>query len=285
MKHKHFIRESELFYEKLGYQLDINNPKSFNEKIVYKKLFDRNPLLILTADKYRVRDYIRSKMGEESGKYFVPIIWVGNNIEDIPFEDLPSNYIIKPNNASGRYIISKDNNFFVNRHNKNIPNLDRETLLEICKGWFKTLYGYRRGEWVYSKIEPLLIIEELLIDDDGDIPNDFRFYMFDGKCRFISITSDRLSQRRFTYYRPNWEKLDINLYGFETDNIDRPRKLDLMLKFSKKLSENFDFVRIDFFICKDKIYFGEITHYPASGLVRFVPSEFDFEVGKYWKLK
>lgn len=140
--------EKKLFYENVGYRLNLNNPKSLNEKIVYKKIHDRNPLLILTTDKYRARQYIRDKIGKEAEEHLVPIIWVGKYIKDIPFDDLPGSYIIKPNNASGRYIIAKGDKYFVNRHNKIIRNVTKEQLIKICNDWFKTIYGLGRHEWV-----------------------------------------------------------------------------------------------------------------------------------------
>lgn len=263
--------ERDYFYKIHGYELDLKNPKSFNEKVVYKKLFDRNSLLPLTADKYKARRYIKSRI-KEAEKYLVPILYVTHIPEDIPFESLPKPYIIKVNHGCGWNIIIED-------------SLDKDVILHRLNKWLIIKYGVDRHEWAYSKIKPLIIVEKLLKDGRGNIPNDYRFWMFDSICKLISITSGKFNERKFTYYDASWDKLNVKRYEFETDNIDKPAKLDLMLDFAEKLSRDFDFVRIDFFVCDDNIYFSEITHYPASGMVVFEPADFDFKLGKYWKLR
>lgn len=263
--------EKDWFYKIHGYKLNLKNPKSFNEKVIYKKLFDRNPLLPLTADKYRARGYIRSKI-KEADRYLVPLLYATSIPENIPFESLPDQYIIKANHGCDWFIIVEN-------------NLDKTKTLEILNKWLATTYGTERYEWAYSRIKPLIIIEKLLKDIRGRIPNDYRFFMFGGKCRLISVTSDMFNERKFTYYDTSWNKLNVSRYGINTDNIKKPCKLDLMLNFAEKLSKDFDFVRIDFFVCDDDIYFSEITHYPGSGMIRFEPISFEIDLGKYWKLE
>jgi len=168
-----------MFRFKNGYKLNLESPQTFNEKIVYKKLFHRSPLMVLTSDKYRARDYIREKVGPEAEKYLVPLLWHGKSPDDIPFDDLPDSYIIKPNNGAGRWVICKEGKFNVNK--VEVENLTRDGIRWICREWFKSVHGQKWNEWVYSQIEPELVIEKLLTRSDGEVPFDYRFCMFGGK--------------------------------------------------------------------------------------------------------
>jgi hypothetical protein len=272
--------EIEAFKWVHGYDINLKNPKSFNEKIVYKKLFDRNPLIPPTADKYKVRDYIRQKIGDEATKYLVPILWTGKNPDDIPFRDLPDEYIIKPNNASARYIL-KSGDYKVNR-DLVYKDLTNEQIVEICKDWFKTVHGEAEFEWAYSQIDPVILIEKV-IKDKGELPNDYRFYMFDGKLKFVNETNFR--NHVYIFYDENWNHLNVCKKGYPSQPANKkPLLFGKMVEFAEKLSEPFDFARIDFFPSDSWFYFSEITHYVGSGRTLYEPPEFDFELGKYWNV-
>lgn len=276
-KYQSEIEAFKLFH---GYEIDLENPKSFNEKIICKKLFDRNPLIPITADKYKARDYIQEKVGYEASKFLVPLLWVGKNPEDIPFDELPNSYIIKPNNASARYVL-KHNGYKVDR-DLVADNLTNEQIILICKCWFMTVHGEDEFEWAYSQIEPLIIIENL-IEDDGKLPNDYRFYMFDGKLKIVNETNFR--NHVYIFYDENWNQLDVSKKGYPNQVAStKPRMFAKMLEFAEKLSKPFDFVRIDFFPSGNWFYFSEITHYVGSGRTVYEPKEFDFELGKYWNV-
>ena len=174
--------EKNRFLKRHGYPLNLDNPKSFNEKIVYKKIFDRNPLIPRTADKYRARQYIRDRVGWEADNHLIPLLWVGKNPEDIPFDRLPDEYIIKPNNGSGRYILAERDNgsvkYDINYIHKEGINLSNKEIIDECKDWFKTIHGAGWYEWAYQEIKPLIVIEKLLKDNKNNIPNDYKFFMF-----------------------------------------------------------------------------------------------------------
>ena len=280
--------EKERFEKIHGYPLNLDNPKSFNEKIVHKKIFDRNPLMPITADKYRARQYIRERIGSEADNHLIPLLWVGDNPKDIPFDRLPDEYIIKPNNAAGRWITAEGikglNKYDINHTHKEGVNLSNEELIDICKDWFTTIHGVQWYEWVYQAIKPtLVIVEKLLKDSDGKIPDDYRFCMFDGKCKLMYITSPRLIT--FNYYDENWNVVDIIRPGHTlAPVIEKPKAFDKMIEFAEKLSKGFDFVRVDFYLVDGYIYFGEMTHYPGSGHGKF-PKDIDFKIGEYWNIK
>jgi len=278
--------EKQRFKKIQGYELNLENPQSFNEKIVYKKLFDRNPLLVITADKYRARQYIRKKIGWEAENYLIPLYYVTDNPEDIPFDRLPDEYIIKPNNGAGRWILAEGikglRTYEVNSTCKKGVNLFRSEIIDICKDWFKTVHGSQWYEWAYQEIKPLIVIEKLLRRNDGKIPNDCRVCIFGGKCKMIYVTTPH--QEHFNFYDEDWQLLNFTKPGHEIKKgLEKPKNLSKMIKFAKILSEGFDFIRIDFFLVDDDIYFSEITHYPGSGHGKY-PKDFDFELGKYWTI-
>ena len=267
--------EKNIFYKKVGYRLNLKNPKSFNEKIIWKKIYDRNPLLTITADKYEVRSYIKKVLGEEKAKrILIPLLYVTDKPETIPFERLPSAFIVKPNHASGLNIIVKNGNF------------NKKKIIKTCKKWLKTLYGIEKLEWAYQPIKRKIIIEKLLFDDDGKIPKDFKFNMFHGKCKLVYVEFDRINNLSQSYFDEKWNFLSVKKTTCTQGlKIKKPKNYEIMLELAEKLSEAFDHVRVDLYNINGKIYFGELTHYRTSGRVRFEPSSFDFKLGKYWKIK
>lgn len=278
--------EKQRFKNMQGYELNLNNPKSFNEKVVYKKLFDRNPLITLTADKYRVRQYIREKIGWEAEYHLIPLLFVTDNPETIPFDNLSGQYIIKPNNGSGRWILVEETKgikkYEIDVACKKYTSLNKEEMIKICKNWFKTIHGAEWYEWAYQKIKPLIVVEKLLYEN-GDIPFSYKFCMFDGKCRMIYVLNR--NDVTYNFYDENFNMLDVKRKGHSLGpQKEKPKKFDKMVEFAEKLSYEFDFVRIDFYLVNDWIYFGEMTHYPGSGHGVFEPKEYDFVLGKYWEV-
>lgn len=257
------------FKDMLGYELNLDNPITFNEKIQHKKLFDRNPLIPLTSDKYRARDYIKSKI-EEADNYLVPILYVTDKPKSIPFDKLRKPYILKANHGCKWNIIIEG-------------EFDREKVIHRLCRWMNSRFGQDRYEWAYSEIKPLILVEKLIKDSEGNLPVDVKFWMFNSKCRLISVTSNTAVEMKVTFYSINWNKLRLKMEGRKTDNIKKPKQFDLMLKFAQKLSEPFDFVRIDYFVVDDDFYFSEISHYPTSGLIKFRPQSYDKKLGNYFE--
>lgn len=267
------------FYKKVGYQLNLKNPKSFNEKIIWKKINDRNPLLPMTTDKYAVRSYIKKVLGEEKAKeILIPLLYVTDQPETIPFERLPSAFIVKPNHTSGDKIIVENGHF------------NKKKIIKTCRRWLKTSYGLEKLEWAYQPIKRKIMIEKLLRDDDGNIPKDFKFYMFHGKCKSVHVSVhlifDRKDNHSRSYFDEKWNFLSVKRSPSPLGpKIKKPKNYEIMLELAEKIAEAFDFVRVDFYNLNEKIYIGELTHYPASGRGKFEPQSFDFKLGKYWKIK
>lgn len=267
--------EKRRFYKKLGYKLNLKNPKSFNEKIVWKKIHDRNPLLPITADKYGVRQYLKDVLGEKNAnEILVPLLYVTDDPEAIPFDDLPKEFIVKANHGSGTNIIIEDKN-----------QVDSKEVIKKCKNWLKTSYGLEKNEWAYQNIERKIVIEKLLKDEKGCLPKDYKFFVFHGKCKLIHVDFDRYRKHSQSFYNRKWEYLDLKRTKPQGKTEKTPKKYAEMLETVENLGEKFDFVRIDLYSINNKIYFGEITHYPATGMKPFKPQIFDFELGKQWKIK
>jgi hypothetical protein len=268
--------EKKKFFRKKGYYPDLRAPHSFCEKVVWKKLNDRNPLLPLTADKYRVRLYLKEILGEAKARDItVPLLYVTDRPETIPFQDLPGSYIIKPNHASGLFIIVDG------------VRPDFDNIIAECKKWLAEIYGLKKSEWAYYRIKPKIIIEELLIGKAGHIPEDYKFIVFGGKCCFIYVASGRFEDNglKISFFNTDWTYLNVQFHHPIGPPVGKPANLDEMIRLAEELAKPFDFVRVDLYSIENKIYFGELTHYPISGMARIDPAEFDYELGSYWDIK
>lgn len=266
------------FKEGTGYDLDLENPKSFNQKICWKKVYDRNPLLPIVADKYRVREYLREVLGtEEAEMILVPLLYVTNKPETIPFDTLPQEYVIKANHGSAKNIIVQKGTV-----------VDRSQIIAQCMMWLKTSYGLFKHEWAYQPIERRIIIEKLMIDENGHLPVDYKFHMFNGTCLMVQVNqglfSDKTS-RKITLYSSDWLKLNVTLNYPSSDDAEKPSNFNEMLKLAVVLSKPFDYIRVDLYSIKGKIFFGEFTNYPSSGAAQIQPKQFDFELGSKWQLQ
>ena len=270
-----YKQEKITFYKHLGYPLNLINPQSFNEKTVWKKIYDRNPLLPVTADKYQVRSYIKEVLDEKRAEeILIPLLYVTDKPEKIPFEKLPSAFIVKANHASGRYIVVENGHY------------DKDEIIRTCHRWLNTPYGLEKMEWAYQPIKRKIVIEELLLED-GKIPKDFKFDMFHGKCKRIRVVSNRINSRSSSIFDEKWNFLSHKKPTRpQGPKFEKPKNFEIMLKLAERLSKPFGYVRVDFYNIKGNIYFGEFTHYPGSGRDRYEPHQsFDFKLGKYWKIK
>jgi len=274
-KISHYQLEKIRFYKEIGYRLNLKNPKSCNEKIVWKKINDRNPLLPITADKYKVRSYIKKIMGEEKAKeLLIPLLYVTDKPETIPFENLPSAFIVKPNHASGKCIKVENSHF------------DKNDMIKTCRRWLKIPYGLDKLEWAYQPIKRKIVVERFLRDKRGNLPMDFKFHMYHGKCKSITVFVNRKTNRSKSAFDEKWNSLLMkNPKRPEEPKIRKPKNFEKMLEIAEELSKPFDYIRVDLYNIDGKIHFGELTHYPKSGRRRFEPSSLDMEYGEYWKIK
>ncbi len=256
------------FLSEMGYKLNLKNPQTFNEKLQWLKLYDRNPEYTKMVDKYEVREYIKEKIGEE---YLIPLIGVYDKFDDIDFDKLPNQFVIKCNHDSGGLIICKDKN-----------RLDIETARKKINRSLKTNYYYSGREWPYKNVKPRIIIEKYMEDSNKSDLIDYKLFCFNGIPKIVLVCSERFLSNNMceTWFDMNWKLIDMTESGHRVDStISKPKQLKKMVELSKKLSKNIPFIRVDWYEIGDKLYFGELTFYPASGFEKFEPKEWNKKIG------
>lgn len=261
-----------VFKAETGYELDLDHPRTYNEKLQWIKIYDRKPEYVIYADKFRVRKYITEKIGEE---YLVPMLGMYKKAEEIPWKELPNRFVLKCNHASGTNIICK-----------NKKDLDIKATEKKLNNWLKRNAFWGAREWCYKDIEPCIICEEFIETKDGNTPDDYKFMCFNGIPRLIQVHHDRYGDHTLDYYTPEWNKADLQRIDASKSNIviERPEKLEEMLSIAERLSADMYYARIDLYYVNGRIYFGEITLYPTGGLSTFTRYEDDLLLGSYIKL-
>lgn len=256
-----------------GYYPNILFPRTFNEKVQVRKLFDRRRQLSEWADKYLVRDYVRRTLGPA---VLANLYHVTKEPSDIPFERLPKKYVIKPTHGSGWTHIVSDG-----------TAISRQEIIDRCETWLSTSYYALKKEWPYKSIVPRILVEEFLDNGTGTTPDDYKFFVFAGKVKFIQVDLDRYTAHKRNLYDAEWNRIDCQLgrYGNFEANIARPENLDTMIDYAKKLAGDIDFVRVDLYTVRGKVYFGELTNTPGSGLEWFRPSSWDRTFGDLWEIR
>ena len=255
---------------KIGKSLNLKNPKTFNEKLQWLKLYDRNPLYTKLVDKYEVKDYVANIIGKE---HVIPTIGVYDSFDDINFEKLPKQFVIKCTHDSGGLVIVKDKN-----------KLDIEKAKKKINKSLKKNYYYCGREWPYKNVKPRIIIEKYMEDNKTKELRDYKFFCFDGKMKFFKIDFNRLTYHQANYYNKNGILLKFGEKVCPPDyekKLEMPINLKRMIKLAETLSENIPFLRVDFYEINGGVYFGELTFFPASGFGKFVPSNWDEKIGDY----
>ena len=248
---------------------------TFNEKIVWRKVFDRNPLFPQLSDKFRVREYIRERLGEKvAERLLVPLLFVTENPERISFHELPEEYIVKPNHGSGWYII-------VDRERP----AARDKILSQCRKWLRKTYGRSKMEWAYCRIRPCILIEKLLKDQQGKLASDFKFHVFGGKVAWAKIILDRFDSSSELYYDREFNRISLSSdkrpVGTE---LHKPESFEEMIYIAENLAGSLDYLRVDFLSMENQFFVGELTLYPNSGFNRFYPADMDIQFGRLWNL-
>ena len=251
---------------------NLKNPKTFNEKLQWLKLYDRNPYYTKLVDKYEVKKIVADIIGEE---YIIPTLGVWDKAEDIDFDSLPNQFVLKATHDSGRVIICKDKN-----------KLDKEwAKKEMSKSLERNFYALTR-EWPYKDVPRRIIAEAFIEDPSGDL-KDYKFFCFNGNVEFFKIDFDRFVKHKANYYNLKWEIQDFEETVCPSDKTEKhsqPQNFKKMVEFAKKLSQGLFFSRIDFYNTNGNIYFGEITFFPNSGMGQFNPKEADIKLGEMIKL-
>lgn len=257
-----------LLYEvRTGKKISWKNPKSFNEKLNWLKLYDRRPEYVKMADKYEVRDYIKEKLGDE---YLIPVLGVWDNVEEIDFSKLPQQFVLKCTHDSASVVICKDKHQF-----------DKEAAIRKLKASMDTNYFYPSREWPYKEIKPRVIAEQYMVDESHTELKDYKIYNFGGKPELIQVDFGRFTHHERNLYSTQWEYIDeqIEYPKNPAVQIARPDNLEEMLECARKLSEGMPSVRTDFYSINGKTYFGEITFYQEAGFGKFEHERYERKLG------
>ncbi|ONI37874.1 glycosyl transferase [Candidatus Epulonipiscium fishelsonii] len=257
---------------KLGYFPNLNNPKTFNEKLQWLKLHDRNPRYTKLVDKYEVRKYIAKKIGKE---YLIPLLGVWDNFDEIDFDKLPNQFVLKATHDSGGVFICKDKN-----------NFNKEDARKKINKSLKRNYYWGEREWPYKNVKPKIICEKYMVDESGYELKDYKIFCFNGKPKLIQVNYGRFTNHKRNYYNLKWQHLDLEINSPTDKNviIQKPKNFDKMIQLARILSKDFAHVRIDFYSIKDKLYFGEITLYHGSGYEEIRPFKYDKLMGSWINL-
>lgn len=256
-------------------KLDWKNPKSFNEKIQWLKTNDRNPLYPVLADKFAVRQYISDTIGED---YLIPLVggpW--NSFDEIDFAALPERFVLKTTHDSGGVVICPDKAAF-----------DHAQAKEKIEKSLRRNYYWGGREWPYRDISPRIIAEAYMENESRGELLDYKFMMFGGEHRCAFVCSNRFlgGKLNVTFFDPAWNRMPFERhYRADTQPFARPACYDEMIRVSRRLSEGLPFVRVDLYEIGGRVYCGEMTLYPGSGMETFQPEEWDYRLGEWLDLK
>ena len=259
------------YYALLGKKLNLRKPKTFNEKLQWLKLYDRKPEYTMMVDKYAVRQYIAGTIGEE---YLIPLLGVWDDPDEIDFDALPDQFVLKCNHNSGLGMcICKD------KSKLDIPKVKAE----LRKGLDQDYYLTGR-EWPYKNVPRKIIAEKFMTDFKYNQLVDYKLMCFNGKvyCTFTCTDRHLKDGLKVTFFDNSWKKLPFERhYPSETKEIQPPVQFEQMKKLAEILAKDIPFVRVDFYEIDGKIYFGELTFFPGSGMEEFTPDEWDYKIGSW----
>lgn len=256
----------------LGYIPNIRNPRTFNEKVAYRKHLTCDPRFARLADKLDVRGFVERTVG---AKYLTKLYGYVDDVVELDLGTLPQAFVAKGRHNSGSVILVDDKS----QENK-------EVLRKRFESAIRRVVNPGRYEYWYRDIPAGLMVEERLRDNRYFVPLDFKFLVFDGRVQFIQVFHDRMGRTALRFYDPDWRPLPVSRPRSPlAPIIERPRRLMEMIEVAEALGKGFDFVRVDLYAPNDeRVVFGEMTFAPASGRKAFVPRRFDWELGSYWRI-
>ncbi len=265
-----------LYFIYMGKKLDLKNPKRYSEKLMWLKLNDRDPLNITLVDKYAVKGYVSRIIGEE---HVIPTLGVWERSEDIDFDALPEQFVLKATNGAGNkgIAICRDKSGF-----------DRESAMSALNKALKSDVTYKRyKEWPYKDVPKRIIAEKYMSDESGEL-TDYKFFCFDGTPKAMFVATDRQTvgeEVKFDFYDMDFNHLPLKQgHPNARQLIHKPKSFEKMKEIAEKLSKNIPHVRVDLYEINGQVYFGELTFYHFGGLVPFEPDEWDYKFGEWLKL-
>ena len=259
-----------LFQINMGYSLNLAEPKTFSEKLQWLKIYDRNPMYTNMVDKYEVKRIVSEIIGEE---YIIPTYGVWDKFDDIDFDALPGQFVVKCTHDSGGLVVVKDK-----------TNWNKLAAKKKINKSLKKNYYYSGREWPYKNVKPKIIVEKYMEDTKTKELRDYKFFTFDGKVKTLFVATDRMKGEhvKFDFFDAEYNHLDIKNGHLNADTIpEKPRNFEEMKVLAEKLAKGIPHVRVDFYEVNGKVYFGEMTFYHWSGLVKYEPQEWDEIMGSW----
>ena len=257
-----------LFRRMMGKPLDLEKPVTFNEKIQWLKLHDRKDVYTRMVDKYEVKNLIAEKIGSE---YVIPLIGVWNNADEIDFDALPEQFVLKCTHDSGSVVVCR-----------NKADLDIDEVRKKLNERLKLNYYYSYREWPYKNVKPRIIAEKFMVDKKQKQLPVYKYFCFSGKPYIIqTITNDKLKDETIDYFDTDWNRLDLR-QNFPNSAVlpEKPECLSEMNRIAEKAAEGMKFVRVDLYCINGKVYFSEYTFYTDAGLAKFEPTDWDIKLGE-----
>lgn len=268
---EHYLRL--MWFIKTGKKLNLKTPQSYNEKLQWLKLYNRNPLYSTIVDKIAVKDYIADIIGPE---YVIPTLRVWNDCNSIAIDDLPGKFVLKTNDGSSSagVVVCKDKSSFDLEKAKN-------KLLQSQRG---SVYKDTR-EWPYKDIVSKVFAEQYLEDETGEL-RDYKFFCFDGVVKALFIATERFGDEvKFDFFDENFNHIDLyQVHKMSGKQIAKPKGFDEMKAIASKLSKGFPHVRVDLYCVKGKVHFGEMTFFHHGGFAPFHPEKWNYTFGEWIKL-
>jgi hypothetical protein len=245
-------------------------PRSFTEKMQWRKLFDRNPLFTVFCDKLATRALIAHRIGVQ---YLTPLLWTGM-AEEIPFDRLTPPYFLKSTHASGQVMRVSD-----------IAAQNPAAITAVAADWLRSCYGAAAGEPGYKNVPRRLIAEQEILAESGGAPEERRFFVFDGRVSIINTVFIEAGQlRNGAFHTPGWERLDWHFTRLLAGDFPKPTGLAEMLRIAEILGQGIDHVRVDIYDCGETFFVGELTPYSWSGMSRFNSKAADLALGRDWRI-
>lgn len=270
MSDEHYLKIA--FWARMGKWPNIEHPQTFSEKLQWMKLHDRNPLYTKLVDKYEVKPLVAEKIGKE---YIIPTIGVWDCVNEIDFDSLPNQFVLKCTHDSGGLVICKDKS-----------KLNKEMAKKKLAACLKHSFYWGMREWPYKDVKPRVIAEQYMEDETGEL-RDYKFFCFNGEVKALFIASDRTKdvETKFDFFDENFNHLPFTNGHPNADTPPtKPVCFEEMKKLAAILSKGIPQVRVDFYEIRGKVYFGEMTFFHWSGMTPFVPEEWDYKFGSWIKL-
>jgi hypothetical protein len=259
------------YFSMAGRFPNLDQPRLFSEKVQTRKLYDRNPLYPTMVDKLAAKSLIADLVGND---HVIPTYWVGRDLRDVNWQRIKLPVVVKPTHASGFGAFLRTQ-----------ADIDALLSKNPSRKWLSVKYDRINREWAYGAFQPEIIIEQMLVENDG-APDDFRFFVFSGRISHIELRLRRDGQAYECNYTPDWRRMEFDS-GFHPSypGLAQPVELPAMIKIVKSIARDSDFMRVDLYLSGDRIYVGELTIYPGGGFRGCVADEYDEMLGAMWQQK